>query len=188
MPMNPILLSPTVRAAVARPRLEEDTPRPGDGTAALGRRAGAGLAGLLLLAAVALPATASEESHYEAARALFSVAQAGEADALARAVGGMLTQIQPALAVHEDIISEFARDLVDSPDYAEAQIRVYMELFSEEELEILARLFADETFQRYRERRFELMRRSTAESMQLFRRQLPELERRIRENQPGTRQ
>jgi hypothetical protein len=186
MPSNPILLHPTATADADR-RLEEDIPRRGARVGARGHRAAGRLAGFLLLAALALPATASEESHYEAARALFSVAQAGEADALARAVGGMLTQIQPGLAVHEEIISEFARDLVDSPDYAEAQIRVYMELFSEEELEILSRLFADETFQRYRERRFELMRRSTAESMQLFRRQLPELERRIRENQPGTR-
>jgi hypothetical protein len=134
--------------------------------------------GLMLAAA---PASADTASHVEAARAFYEVARLSDPAAASAVVAEMVARVQPGLARHRDILEEFARELLSSPAYADAQVNVYADLYSEEDLRTLAWLFQHETYRRYLDRRVELVQRSTGVTLDIFRRSLPELQRRIRE-------
>ena len=141
----------------------------------------------LLLVSLSAHAQTANQSHYQAARAFYRVAKVDDPKAVSAVVSNMLTELQPGLARHQDIITEFTEDLLRSPRYENAQLRVYMELFSEAQLRRLTDLFLDPTFQQYRRLRVRLVQRNAEETFAVFRQSLPELERRVRASQAPAR-
>ena len=136
------------------------------------------LLGASILASTAL---AQEDSaHREAAYQFYREARLSDVRSVAQVVAEMLVKLDPSLAPHRDVIEAYAIEVVSSERYTDARVEVYMEMFPEEDLRTLTWLFRHATFQKYRDRRVELLRRNTEVTMNLFRAALPELERRIR--------
>ncbi|MCP5155390.1 MAG: hypothetical protein H6983_14565 [Ectothiorhodospiraceae bacterium] len=151
-------------------------------------RATSFLAAVVAAALLAAPqgrAWADPASHERAARAFYEQVSLGDADAVSQVVADMILQLQPGLTDHRAVIAEYAREVVVSPEYVNRRVQIFVEMFSEEELETLTWLFGHETFRKYRERRVELVRRNSEETMALFRSRLPELQRRIQAARPG---
>ena len=147
-------------------------------------RRGVEVAGFVLCALLATswPAGADEaSSHRRAALELYRELRLGDSQATAAAVTDLVLQLAPNLAPDRDLLEEFAAEVVESDAYAGAHIDVYVDLFDEEELRTLTWLFRHETLRRYREKRVEIIRRTTRATVELFRAELPRLHERIRE-------
>lgn len=127
-------------------------------------------------------ATADATSHRQAAEAFFSVAMVDDPKKLATVVAEMISQLQPDLRRHQEILNEFAREIVTSKKYREARIKIYQDLLAEDELRALTELFQDPVYRKYLEVRVQIVRRSAEETVALFQDALPELVRRINEN------
>ena len=140
-----------------------------------------GLAGLLLCSQVAADAA----SHRQAAEAFYAVAEADDPRTVANVVTNMIAQLQPGLRQHEEILREFALEIVSSPEYADARVKVYQDLLSEEELRALTELFQRPVFQKYLELRVTIAKRNAEETVNLFRNEMSELARRINESAQG---
>lgn len=138
----------------------------------------AGILGLSVLH----QAGADAISHRQAAEAFYSVAVVDDPERLASVVTEMIARLQPNLKRHQEILREFAREIVMSRKYANARIKVYQDLLSEEELRALIELFRDPVYQKYLTLRVDMVRRNAEETIGLFRDELPELARRINEN------
>ena len=145
----------------------------------------AGKGACLVLCALlgpASPAPAEDVSgHRQAALDLYLELRLDDSRAMAETVTGLLLQFTPSLAPHRELIEEFAEEVVSSEAYVRAQVDAYMDLFDEEELRTLTWLFRHETMRSYRQKRIELIRRSTQSTVDLFRAMLPRLHERIRE-------
>ncbi len=127
-------------------------------------------------------AHADSVSHQRAAEEFYAVAVAEDPSALAELVAGMIAELQPHLKQHQAILQDFTMELVSSKDYVDGQIRVYAELFTEEELRALTELFGTPTLKKYRSLRIHLVRRSSEEAIASVKESLPALVRRLREN------
>jgi hypothetical protein len=127
-------------------------------------------------------AHADSASHQRAAEEFYAVAVAEDPRALAKLVAEMIAGLRPELQQHREILQDFATELVSSKDYVDAQVRVYAELFTEEELRALTGLFGTPTMKKYRSLRIQLVRRSSEEAIASVKESLPALARRIREN------
>lgn len=127
-------------------------------------------------------AAADSASHRQAAEAFYSVAVVDDPEKVANLVAEMISQLQPDLRVHQDILRDFGREIVTSKKYRDARVKVYQDLMSEEELRALTELFRRPEYQKYLALRVEIVRRNAEETVQLFRDELPGLIRRINEN------
>jgi len=139
------------------------------------------VAGILGLSVVH-QAGADAISHRQAAEAFYSVAVGDDPEKMASVVTEMISRLRPDLQRHEAILREFARDIVLSKKYADARIKVYQDLLSEEELRALTELFRDPVYQKFLTLRLDIVRRNAEETIGLFQDELPELARRINEN------
>lgn len=139
------------------------------------------VAGILGLSALS-HAGADAASHRQAAEALYSVAVVDDPKKVAGVVTEMISQLQPDLRRHQEILREFATEIVSSKKYTDARVRVYQELLSEEELHALTELFRDPVYQKYLALSVDIARRNAEETISLFQDELPGLVRRINEN------
>ena len=134
-----------------------------------------------LLSVMAISVAADDVSHRQAARDFYVVAKVDDVVAVSKAVTDMVTQIQPSLRAHHDIIADYAEEIMRSKKFVDARVAVYQSLFSEEELKTLTWLFRHDTFQVYRERRVDLVKQNAQVTFDLFKDALPGLQRRIGE-------
>lgn len=133
---------------------------------------------VLSLAGVCPLALGDNASHHEAATD-FYLETREDPKTLSATVTRLIGQLQPGLAKHRKELEAFALEILDSQSYIDAQVGVYMDLLTEEELRTLTWLFRHETMRRYRSLKLQLVERNTQAMLGVFRRSLPELQRRI---------
>lgn len=134
----------------------------------------------LLAAGVSQGASADNASHREAAVAFYQELRE-DSSALSKTVAGLIGQLQPGLLRHRAELEAYAQEMLNSPAFLEARVGVYMDLLGEEELRTLTWLFRHETMRKYRSLNLQLVERNTEAMISLFRRSLPDLQRRISE-------
>lgn len=128
------------------------------------------------------PVIADETSHRNSAEEFYSVAVLHDPEKLADAVTGMISRIEPGLHKHQEILREFAREIVTSNKYRDARVRVYQDLLGEEDLRTLTELFRHPVYRKYLALQVQIVQRNAEETFGLFQDELPELVRRINEN------
>ncbi|HEY5701444.1 MAG TPA: hypothetical protein VIT83_05095 [Gammaproteobacteria bacterium] len=127
-------------------------------------------------------AVADETSHRQAAEAFYSVAEVNDPEQMAKAVTEMISQVQPGLQQHRHILRQFAHEIISSKKYVDARIKVYQDFLSEKELLTLTELFRNPVFQKYLGLRLQIVQRNAEETIQLFKDEIFELMRRIKES------
>ena len=124
---------------------------------------------VLSLGSVSIIADADNASHHEAATAFYLETRENP-KTLSATVTRLIGQLQPGLAKHRKELEAFAQEILNSKPYIEAQIGVYMDFLSEEELRTLTWLFRHETMRHYRTLKLELVERNTQAMLSVFRR------------------
>lgn len=92
---------------------------------------------IVALLLITIPGFAEDSKHLNLAKKFDSVSGSRDKAALAAAFVPELTRVDPKLAPYKKELIEFITKIMESKEYREGKAQIYMEIFSESELEKL---------------------------------------------------
>lgn len=122
----------------------------------------------------------ADDGHRQAAEAFYRVASLDDPKTVSVMVAQLVIGLQPGLRRHQDVVRLFAEEMLASRAFVDVRVQVYMDLFSEQQLHALTKLFEEPVYRTYRAKRIELVSRSASAILEVFADALPELDKRIR--------
>jgi sugar (pentulose or hexulose) kinase len=136
--------------------------------------------------AAMLPAAFAQDAHRKAAQALHEVLAAADSTTAVQLVASAMGSQDPMLRKHKDVVARWLTEQIGSQAYAEAKIASYMDVYTEEELNLILALVKTPAFRLFQAKHQQTLRSSAPKLVQLARENEPELERRLQQAERNT--